>query len=357
MRARHLVFVGLLACVRAKGTPATPIDIGSAVAAPSIDVPPPNGACRIKDSNATLDLKVRAGEEVLDLRIIDTETVSEIDREGNAVVHVLGAVEFDGRIVLAKDPDATERSLHTNRSKGRLKLLGGLAKLEDVEILDAHRVDDTASGLVLVGGYAVEDLPIPCDKLRIDERAVSWPMQVSTNDGTWVKARGDTLSVCSTPSGGSPCIRTRAMIFEEVARSGPGVEVRARFDDGSEIHGWAQADQLMTANEPALHGYGASGGCGCGRRMLSHLRIGKPDPREHYGKATLVAGATIYATAELKGPWAKATKDVAIDVEMRGSDDYARVRDLPGVSTTTGCTCPGMDDHAFVKRESIVPIR
>ena len=28
--------------------------------------------------------------------------------------------------------------------------------------------------------------------------------------------------------------------------------------------------------------------------MLSHLKVGKPDPREHFGKATLRAGSSIY---------------------------------------------------------------
>jgi hypothetical protein len=147
------------------------------------------------------------------------------------------------------------------------------------------------------------------------------------------------------------------MTFEEMRRKGSDVEVRARFDDGSAIHGWVRANDVTKAGEPTHGGYGASGGCGCGRGMLHHLRIGKPDPREHFGKATLREGSSIYATAELKGAWAKAARSVVIDIEMHGPDDHARVRDLPGVSTTVGCSCPGMDDHAFVKRAAVVPIR
>lgn len=357
MRARRrllLAPVALIACVRGAGAPpVTPIDIGHANAPPPGEAPPAKGSCLITDPKSTLDLEVRAGEETLGLRIIELPTESELDRQGDAVVHVRSDVQFDGRVVLAKDTDMHERSLHTN---GDQVLLGGLVKLGDTEVFKARRTDDAALGIVMLGGYEIEDLPIPCDKLRIDERATSWPAQVSTNDGTWVKARSEVVSLCSTPSGGPPCVRAKAMTFERLRSVGPSVEVRAQFDDGSEIRGWASSEALTKADEPELHGYGASGGCGCGRRMLSHLRIGKPDPREHYGKATLRAGSTIYATAELKGAWAKAVNDVEIDIEMRGGDDHARVRELPGVSTTVGCTCPGMDDHAFVKRESVVPL-
>ena len=358
MRVRRLYFLALMACVRGAGAPpVTPIDVGQASAPPPGDVPPAKGSCLIKGPKTTLDLQVRAGDETLDLRIVELPTESELLRDGDghgALVHVRSDIEFDGRIALATAPDQDARSLHTN---GPLVLLGGLVKLGDTEVFQAQRVDDAALGVVMLGGYEIEDLPIPCDKLRIDERPTSWPVQLSTNDGTWVKGRSEVVSICSTPSGGPPCVRAKGMTFEELRRLGPTVEVRAEFDHGSEIRGWARADALMTTDEPQHDGYGASGGCGCGRRMLSHLRVGKPDPREHYGKATLRAGATIYATAELKGAWAKAAKDVEIDIEMRGADDHARVRDLPGVSTTVGCTCPGMDDHAFVKRESVVPIR
>ena len=66
---------------------------------------------------------------------------------------------------------------------------------------------------------------------------------------------------------------------------------------------------------------------------------------------------TIYAVPELRGEWGTAAEDVEIDIQMHGSEDYARVTNLPGVSTTIGCDCPGIDDHAFVKREAVVPIR
>ena len=356
MRVRYLYPFALIACLRGSSAPpVTPIEVGQAsAAAPPGEVPPAKGSCLIKDPKTTLDLQVRAGEETLDLRIVDLSTESELDRNGDAIVHVRSDIEFEGRVALATDTDQHERSLHVN---GPIVLLDGLVKLGDTEVFKARRIDDAALGTVMLGGYEIEDLPVPCDKLRIDERAVSWPVQVSTNDGTWVKGRSEVVSVCSTPSGGPPCVRAKGMTFEQIRRLGPTSEVHAQFDDGSEIRGWAQTGALMTTDEPQLHGYGASGGCGCGRRMLSHLRIGKPDPREHYGKATLRAGATIYATAELKGAWAKAVRDVEIDIEMRGPDDHARVRDLPGVSTSVGCMCPGMDDHAFVKRESVVPIR
>lgn len=367
MRVRHLVIAfSLLACVRGtNGATVTPIDVGHATArAPQGDAPVAGGTCVVKDDKSTLDLKVRAGEEVLDLRVIELATESALDRDGNAVVHVRSGVELEGHLLLAKERDASEPSLHVTRD---LTLLGGMVKLgAETEIVKPRRVDDGATGIVIVGGYEIEDLPVPCDALRIDERATAWSTQLTSNDDedsddqrvpSWVAPHGDVLPVCSTPKGDLPCIRTKELTFEEMQRSGGSIEIRARFDDGSEIRGWARADHVTKADEPAIRGYGSSGGCSCGRRMLSHLNVGKADPREHYGKAKLLAGATIYAVPELKGAWAKAAKDVVIDIEMRGGDDHARVRDLPGISTTVGCTCPGMDDHAFVKRESVVPIR
>lgn len=366
MRVRNFfIAFGLVACVRGSTGPSvTPIDVGRAAATgQNGDAPAAKGSCVIKTPTSTLDLKVRAGDDVLDLRVIELPTESEIDREGNALVHVRSGVEFDGRLVIAKEKDAPEPSLHVMRD---LTLLGGLVKLgTETEIVKPRRVDDGASGIVVVGGYEIEDLPVPCDALQIDERATAWSSQLTTNDDedsddqrviSWVGPHGDIVPVCSTPSGGV-CIQTREMTFEELRRNGSTVEVRARFDDGSEIHGWAKADHVTKANEPAHHGYGSSGGCSCGRVILSHLGVGKPDPRAHFGKARLLAGSSVYAVPELKHAWATAAKEVVIDIEMHGGNDYARVRDLPGVSTTTGCTCPGMSDHAFVKREAVVPVR
>jgi hypothetical protein len=366
MRGKHLVLALILvACVRgSSGPPVASIDVARAAAGgPLGDVPAAKGTCIVRGTN-TLDVKVRAGDETLDLRIVDLPTESEIDREGNAFVHVRSDLEFDARVVLAKATDESEPSLHVTRD---LTLLGGLVKVgKDTEILKPRRVDDAASGIVLIGGYEIEDLPVPCDALVIDERSTGWSMQLTADENdesdeahelSWVGPHGDILTVCSSPKAAPPCVRTKEMTFEEVGRNGSAVEVRARFDDGSEIRGWAPAEHVTKADEPRRGGYGASGGCGCGRRMLSHLRIGKPDPREHYGKATLRAGSTIYAVPELKGAWATAKRDIEIDIEMHGGDDHARVRELPGVSTTTGCTCPGMDDHAWVKREAVVPIR
>jgi len=149
--------LALVACVRGpSGAPVTPIDIGHANAkAPLGDVPAAKGACLIKDRASTLDLKVQAGDEKFDLRIVDLPTESEIDRDGNAVVHVRSDISFDGHLVLAKDADSSERSLHTANEV--VVLLDGLVKLKDPAILKPRRDDDTAIGLAIVGGLEGED--------------------------------------------------------------------------------------------------------------------------------------------------------------------------------------------------------
>lgn len=360
MRVRRAFFaLACVACVRANGPPAaTPIEVAPTAGAPAGGpAPAPKGACVMRAADSTLDLKVHAGDETLDIRVSDVATDSELTKDGAAIVHVRGAIELEGRVALATSADSSEPSLHTTRE---VVALGGLVKLgKDAEVVRPRRLDDAATGVALVGGYAVDDVPVPCDALVIEPRSVTVREQRADaeEERIWVAAHGDLLPVCTSPGGVPPCVNVHEMVFEKLRVTATSVEVRASFDDGSEIRGWAKAEHVTSSGPPTAMGYGSSGGCGCGSSFLPHLRIGTPDPREHYGEARLRAGSKIYALPELRAPWANVAEEVKVEIAMNAADEYARITVLPGISTSIGCNCPGMDDRAYVKREAVVPIR
>lgn len=358
MRGRALLFIFLVGCARKNDAPPiVAIEIAQTKPTGSSREPaPPKGPCVVRGTMTTLDLKVHAGEETIDLRISKLPTESELVKESAALVHVGGPIRFDGRIALADTRESSEPSLHVTRT---VTVLGGLVTVgKGVEVLRPRRFDDAASATAMIGGLEVEGVLVPCDALVIDVRATGASTYAYDEEREipWVASIGDSLSVCSSPAL-TTCVTTHDMLFEDMKRVAGFVEVRAAFEDGSEVHGWVKDGDVKHTHAPTPMGYGASGGCGCGRRMLPHLGVGKPDPREHFGKARLKKGSQIYALPELRGEWATVAEDVVIDIQMHRSEDYARVTDLPGIMTSTGCDCPGIDDHAFVKREAVVPIR
>jgi hypothetical protein len=134
------------------------------------------------------------------------------------------------------------------------------------------------------------------------------------------------------------------------------VEVHTKFKDGSALRGWAKLADLQRTEEPTLMGYGATGGCGCGipfgrRQKLPH------DAREHYGEARIKEGAAIFKTSEGKGRWAMVRASLVAQIAMGAEDAFAKITQLPGISTQTGCDCEGLEDYAYVPREDVTPIR
>jgi hypothetical protein len=348
----------LIACARPNGPPtATAIEVAPASpAAPPSEAPVPKGACLVRERASTLDLKVPAGGgRMVDLRITDLPTESELAKDGIAVVHVGGPIRFVAHVELAQRADSPGYVLRTTRN---LVVLGGLVRLgESSELVGARRVEDAAMTTALISGYAVDGVPVPCEELAIAYSEPRGNARMEDVETSWVKAHGDRVTVCATPALASPCVTVHEMTFEEMSRKSGVVEVGARFDDQSEIHGWVKEDDVMRSEPPEPVLFGSTGGCGCGHGQLPHLRMGKPDPREHFGKARLLAGSAIYATSELTFRWGTAAAEVEIEIAMLASDDYARVTNLPGISTHIGCACPGLDENAFVKREAVVPMR
>jgi len=113
------------------------------------------------------------------------------------------------------------------------------------------------------------------------------------------------------------------LVMEKVAARVALAEVRARWTDGTTLHGFLAADAVTPSNADWSDEVGRIGGmCGFG---VSDTYV---------GPATMNVGTKLFDQHDGK-PWAVATAKTKIDVI--GSDDWVEVTSVPGIVVSAGC--------------------
>jgi len=347
---RAIVLAVLAACspsARERGGPsAVDIDVSDAAAPKAVEVTATTSqACIIRTAKTNLDVKIDVGKQPFSIRVIGHPTIAELERGPEVVVRVTDPIELEGT---ATPHFVTGRELSVE---------GGLVKLAaNVEVVEPVHVAAQSSAIATVrpGGLDISDVRVTCEALELRERAPSAANQVAPPaDRRLVQAAKLPLTLCASTKNDAPCIQLRdELVLERVADADGFVEVRATFTDGSGLHGFVRAEAIVPTKEfPVVGAVGLGVGCGCAGVHYGHSSGG------YYGKARLRAGAKIFATANGATPWATVRRDFVADVSMPANDDYAQIRNVPGIGTQLGCNCPGMRDHAWIARAAVTPLK
>ncbi|MDC0672534.1 hypothetical protein [Nannocystis radixulma] len=301
--------------------------------------PAAGAPCELQGSPHRARIRVPVpGHAPLELELTGAPLVARFAAGPRAQVETLGALRIAGTalelpLALAQPVDAAGGAVHLST---------------EVEVVQArpHR-----SGLRLVVelaprttiGAVLSPVVVACDAVKL--RAEAGPTghtAAPANYPSWL-ARGRSLALRQRADG-PPRLHLRAseprsLHLDEVARRGSRIRVRAEWDDGSAVEGWADRAALVPAPRHGI-GYGAWAGSGrgiCGRTS-GHVR-----------KAILIAGARLHA-APGRGAWAEAREDVELDVEGTSIDGWVRVVSVPGVAEVDAC---GQLDHAWVARTDL----
>ncbi len=358
------VLVAFAACTpKANVTDApTILPVGSSSSARPHEGPADgDSSCFVNDVRVGLDVEVEPqGETPFSLRIRKLPMRVRVERPqakrpGNpATVFVSGAVELQAKTTITAEAHFDSVTLlvarETDFANGLVRISPG-HHLKDVK---PHGAMVTST--VVLGHLTVDGVDSKCEDLAVGSSPIEG-IELDVEAGaSLLQPKGPTAQVCSDV-GHSTCVTVNEeFTLVPVQTKGAWVEVRTKFKDGSAVHGWVKGVDLKATDAPTQMGYGATGGCGC-RGTMGYKHKYPPDPREHYGEARIKAGTKITKTADGKGPWATVRGPLVAQIAMGAEDAFARITELPGISDQTGCDCDGLEDHAYVPRDAVTPIR
>lgn len=253
-------------------------------------------------------------------------------------VRVRGGVAFEGRV--------RELPLRPTRP---LSLAGGVLALSPEARLTHARC---VRGVLRVRaqpylGVTIESVRVPADALTIDD-----PVRLPLPSPSWEAPaiflpRARRLHVRAAPHRGAAIVvaveLAHLLPLERLARARGASRVRVRWSDGSAIEGWVDDEAIApieggasaTPMFPDGHGCGTTGGCGgealyCGRARL--------------------AAETVITAAPSRGAWARAERELDVEVRWVRSEEWAAITRLPGVGDEHGC---GLTRHAFVPASAL----
>jgi hypothetical protein len=312
--------------------------------------------CIVTDVRVGIDATIEPkGVDPFRVRLRKLPMRIRIEKGHAMTVFVSGPIELVAHTAISNGHDYDSVGLFTRRE---VVFAEGLVRVAPGHYLKDFRPHGAyVASKVVFGDADVEGIDVSCDGLAVGEGITIEPVDVDIDEEAAVlEAKGPTAQVC-TDANATTCVTVpkELPLVPGTALNG-FIEVRTPFKDGSVIHGWARRSELVSSDVRPSIGYGASGGCGCGSSYgRSHRN--PPDPREHYGEAHLVVGAKIFATPEGRGEWAKVKSPIVATIAMGREDGFAKITALTGISTTTGCDCDGIEDHAYIAREAVKPIR
>ncbi|MBZ5711873.1 hypothetical protein [Nannocystis pusilla] len=306
----------------------------------SLAAPRPAAAapCELQGSPHRARIRVPVpGGAPLELELTGAPLVARFAAGPRAQVETLGALQIAGTalelpLALARPVDAAGGAVHLS---------------SEVEVVQArpHR-----AGLNLVvelaprttTGAVLSPVVVACDAMTLRAEAAPTGHAAPANYPSWL-ARGRSLALRQRADG-PPRLQLRAseprsLHLDEVARRGDRIRVRAEWDDGSTVEGWAERAALVPAPRDGIgHGGWAPAGQAVCSRTSGHVR-----------KAMLNTGARVHA-APGRGAWAEAREAVELDVEATSIDGWVRVVRVPGVAEVGAC---GQLDHAWVARTDL----
>jgi len=356
--ALRLSVAGLaFACTPASApTVPTVLPVGAGVTAiPPLATTDVETECFVNDVQVGLDVEVSPkGEPPFKVRVRKMPLRVRIEPKESATVFVSGPVELTAHLALDEGEHYGALAVVTGKNAETATGLLRVAPGHHLKSVRPH--GPTVTSTVLFGDLGVENVDLRCGDLALASTPIEGIELASEEEHALFLARGPIVQIC-TDTTLTTCVGVpKGLPLIPKAEQGRFLELDTSFKDGSRIRGWARRSDLEAVTEAPLMGFGATGGCGCGS-SLSHRGRYPPDPREHYGDAVIAVGAKVFATSEGKGPWATTRGKLTVRIAMGRDDAFAKLEELPGISTSLGCDCDGMDDHAYVAREAVTPIR
>ncbi len=230
-----------------------------------------------------------------------------------------------------------------------LPLAGGALRLWPATGVSALRLaarGDPVVDVELAHGVKVRGASVPCDALTLGETDGGTVPDLGPEQGE-ILPRARSLEVHARPGGPSVRIEAASPSALRLARveSRRGwMRVRRVFPSGASIDGWVRAEAVrVVAPEPLpVEERGSLFGSGCSRGA-SHT---------YSGPAVLLAG-TALRTSEDGAPWAVASADVEVHVQVSWGAEWGQVDEIRGLRQRDLPECENLLEIAWVPSRAL----
>lgn len=230
-----------------------------------------------------------------------------------------------------------------------LPLAGGALRLWPATPVSALRLaarGDPVVDVEVAHGVKVRGASVPCGALTLTETDGGTVGDLGPERGE-ILPRARSLEVHARPGG--PSVRVEAAspsalrLARVEARRG-WLRVRRVFPNGAAIDGWVRAEAVRVAEPEAFpdEELGSLFGSGCSRGS-SHT---------YSGRALLLAGTELRAS-ERGAPWAVASADLEVNVQVRWGAEWGQVDEIRGLRQRDLPECENLLEIAWVPSRAL----